>query len=209
MTAHTSRGGLGLWLEDGTRVTHGTGGDIRRPLAEAPVVMHELYAGEVPGLAFAGQFGFIPFNTDCRLPRHVHMAEEAGTGRRRLLPERILVLNGVGIAELGGACLVVAPGSLVDIPAGLPHSWNACPPGVALPDGTVSDGTFTMVYNYAERTRFFPTRETAPLARAEDYVPHTGDLEEIRFPALSAEEVVATCRFVWNGALRSDLARAG
>ena len=54
-----------------------------------------------------------------------------------MLPERILVLNGVGVTELCGEYFIIAPGTLVDIPPGVPHTWNACPAGVKLPDGTV------------------------------------------------------------------------
>jgi hypothetical protein len=169
--------------------------------------MHELYSGndQASDASFGGQFGFIEFNISCRLPRHVHMIMDEATGKPRLLPERILVLNGVGITELGGEYFVVAPGSLVDIPPGLPHTWNACPAGVQLPDGTVSDGTFTMVYNYSEKTKFFPTQQTNTLSSGDEYVAYTGDVEEIRFPNMTADEA-ANSRFVWNAELREDLA---
>ena len=195
---------LGIALPNGTRITHGQGGNIRRPMPYAPVVMNELYLGATPeaDLAFRGQLGFIEFDTDCRLPRHVHIG---GGENGRLLPERILVLNGVGVAELGGEIFVVAPGSLVDIPPGLPHTWNACPPGVVLPDGRVSDGHFTMVYNYSETTKFFPTAQTRTLRDVADYDAFTGDVEDIRFPNLTASEVVASASCVWDREIRNDL----
>ncbi|MGE4372783.1 MAG: cupin domain-containing protein [Xanthobacter sp.] len=191
---------LGVKLENGTRITHGSGGNIKNPLKNAPVTMHELYTGddEDGNLSFEGQFGYIEFNTDCRLPRHVHMILDEETGKYRILPERILVLNGVGITELGGEYFVVAPGTLVDIPPGLPHTWNACPPGILLPDGTISDGTFTMVYNYSEPTSFFPTKETASIQSGDDYIAHTGDVEEIRFPVMSTSNVVECGKLIWN-----------
>lgn len=197
----------GVRLDNGTCITHGTAAGIKRPLQDAPVVMHELYDGgeDGAGFAFKGQFGFIEFNTGCRLPRHVHIIEDGSTGNYRLLPERILVLNGVGITELGGEYFIVAPGSLVDIPPGLPHTWNACPAGVRLPDGTLSDGTFTMVYNYSEKTSFFPTAETGTLASGADYVRHEGDVEDIRFPVLTAQQAAKGSRLVWNDELHANL----
>ena len=63
----------------------------------------------------------------------------------RFVAERILVLNGVGMMELNGEMYVVAPGSLVEIAPGVPHTWTACPPGVTLPDHTASDGRFLMI----------------------------------------------------------------
>lgn len=198
---------LGVKLDNGTRVTHGAGANVKVPLEGFPVTMHELYAGDDDGekLSFEGQFGFIEFHPDCRLPRHVHMIRDQATGKLEMLPERILVLNGVGVTELCGEFFVVAPGSLVDIPPGVPHTWNACPPGVKLPDGTVSDGHFTMVYNYSDKTSFFATEQTELLASADDYVAYEGDLQDIRFPVLTKEEVVAKASFVWDSDLRQDL----
>ena len=198
---------LGVKLNNGTRITHGSGANVKVPLEGFPVTMHELYTGHDDGekLSFEGQFGFIEFHTDCRLPRHIHMIRDTESGELQMLPERILVLNGVGITELCGEYFVVAPGSLVDIPVGVPHTWNACPAGVKLPDGTVSDGRFTMVYNYSEQTSFFPTEQTELLTKADEYVAHEGDLQSIRFPVLSKEDVVSTAKLVWNKDLREDL----
>lgn len=198
---------LGVKLDNGTRVTHGSGANVKVPLEGFPVTMHELYAGDDDGakLSFEGQFGFIEFHPDCRLPRHVHMIRDEATGKLEMLPERILVLNGVGVTELCGEYFVVAAGSLVDIPPGVPHTWNACPPGVKLPDGTVSDGHFTMVYNYSDKTSFFATEQTELLNSPEEYVAYEGDLQDIRFPVLTKEEIVASAKFVWNSDLRQDL----
>ena len=70
--------------------------------------------------------------------------------KTKLVDERILVLSGVGAVEIAGKIYVTAPGTLVDAVGGVPHTWSACPAGVRLPDGTVSDGKFTMVYEYEE-----------------------------------------------------------
>jgi hypothetical protein len=198
---------LGIQLPNGTRITHGEAATVRRPLANSPLVMHELFAGAEPdaGVSFRGQFGFIEFNYHCRLPRHVHISMDEAVEERILLPERILVIGGVGLTELGGQIVLVGHGSLVDIPPGLPHTWNACPPGVALPDGTVSDGKFTMVYDYSERTKFFPTAQTFTLADAGQYVDYKGDMDAIRFPELTAREVTERAAFVWNWDVRNDL----
>lgn len=198
---------LGVKLDNGTRVTHGSGANVKQPLEGFPVTMHELYTGHDDGekLSFEGQFGFIEFHPDCRLPRHVHMIRDEETNELRMLPERILVLNGVGITELCGEYFVVPAGSLVDIPPGVPHTWNACPAGIKLPDGTVSDGHFTMVYNYSEETSFFATEQTALMSAPEEYIPYKGDLQNIRFPVMSREDVVSRARFVWNTELRDDL----
>ncbi|NKC22766.1 hypothetical protein HED50_14260 [Ochrobactrum oryzae] len=194
-------------LDNGTRVTHGTGANIKVPLSGFPVTMHELYSGYDEGakLSFEGQFGFIEFHTDCRLPRHVHMIHDEATGKPKMLPERILVLNGVGVTELCGEYFIIAPGTLVDIPPGVPHTWNACPAGVKLPDGTVSDGGFTMIYNYSDQTSFFPTEQTELLTRADEYIAYEGDLQDIRFPVMTAGEVARRARLVWNTELCRDL----
>lgn len=198
---------LGVALDNGTRITHGTAANIKYPLQDAPVVMHELYTGDNEGtkLSFEGQFGFIEFNTECRLPRHVHMILDEDTNKYRLLPERILVLNGVGITELAGEYYVVAPGSLVDIAPGVPHTWNACPAGVVLPDGSISDGTFTMVYNYSEKTNFFPTKETAIIDSPDQYIAYPGNIEDIRFPLMTKSDVINAASIVWNGSLHKGL----
>ena len=197
----------GLLLPNGCRVTHGAGANVKAPFADIPLVMHERYAGAEAGNAasFRGQFGFIPFTDQLRLPRHVHIDDADAAATRTLLAERILVLNGVGLVELNGEVVLVAPGSLVDIAPGVPHTWTACPPGVGLPDGSASDGQFLMIYEYARRTGFFPTDRKTPLASAAEYERYSGDLEAIRFPALTAQAVAEKASFVWDRDLRRDL----
>ena len=200
----------GLLLPNGCRVTHGAGATIKRPLPGVDLEMHELYAGGAG--AFGGQLGFIPFRSDYRLPRHVHMSDlhtsEAEGGKSRLLPERILALNGVALVELCGEVLVVAPGTLVDIPPGVPHTWTACPAGVRLPDGTCADGTFLMIYEYAEPTSFSPTASTRTLADAADYAGYPDGATPIAFPEFSAADVVAKCACVIDTTLSRDLTLA-
>jgi hypothetical protein len=123
------------------------------------------------------------------------------TGKKKgksLVTERILVLNGVAMVELSGKVYVVAPHTLVTISPGVPHTWTACPAGVRLPEGQVSRGEFLMVYEYEEVTGFFPTAQTETLGSVDEYVPHRGSLEDIRFPALTREDVVRDASVVWN-----------
>ena len=55
-----------------------------------------------------------------------------------------------------------------------------------------------MIYEYAERTGFFPTASTAPITGVADYKAHRGDLEEIRFPRLTPRDVAGRASLVWN-----------
>jgi hypothetical protein len=202
---------LGVVLPNGCRVTHGHGARVKKPFGDLPVIMHELHggtAGEGNDMSFRGQFGFIPFSADFRLPRHVHMAEPGGSAALRLIGERILVVNGAGLVELNGEVFLVAPGSLVHIEPGVPHSWTACPPGIVLPDGTATTGHFLMIYDYPERTMFYPTASTRPIESADAYRPFEGDLEAIRFPNMEADEIVQCVSFVWDQNIRTDLGRS-
>ena len=175
----------GLLLPNGCRITHGPGANIKKPFADMNLTMHELSPSSP--IPFNGQLGFIEFDVSIRLPRHIHMS----LSKDRLVAEGILVLNGVGLVELAGEYYVVAPGSLVDAKGGVPHAWTACPAGVRLPDGMVSQGRFTMVYLYEDTTTFFPTESMEIISRPEDYQPFLGqDFEPIRIPALSVEKVI-------------------
>ena len=199
---------IGVLLPSGCRVTHGAGANMKKPYQDLPLIMHELHAGGLAGgrtRAFSGQFGFVPFSTDFRLPRHVHIAKSGEAGADELVSERILVVNGVGLVELNGVVHVVAPGSLIHIEPGIPHTWTACPSGVILPDSMVSDGSFLMIYEYGAPTGFFPTAATKPLTCIADYERWDGDIEQIRFPTLAARELAASASFVWGTELRTDL----
>lgn len=152
---------------------------------------------------YSGQLGFINFTTSIRLPRHIHM----DSSKQKLIAERILVLNGVGIVELAGEYFVVAPRSLVEAKGGVPHAWTACPQGVKLPDGAMSQGTFTMVYEYEGVTTFFPTTSTSVVAEPGEYEPSQGEYEEIRIPVLSAVQVVERASVVMDSSVgKIDLA---
>lgn len=185
--------GVGVKLANGCRITHGAGANVKKPFADIDLTMHELSPANTNG--FRGQLGFIEFTTDLRLPRHIHM----DSSKQKLVDERILVLNGVGLVEIAGKIHAAAPGTLVDIVGGIPHTWTACPAGVKLPDETISRGTFTMVYEYEEPTSFFPTRSIKPVTDASDYEPFdSGNFDEIRFPKLTAEEVVDQAEIVFD-----------
>ena len=184
----------GLTFDNGCRITHGQGCNIKQPFPDMMpnLTMYELTPSNKVG--FKGQLGFIEFDTSIRLPRHIHMTES----KDRFLDERIMVLHGTGIVEIAGAYWVIAPGSLVDAVGGVPHTWSACPAGVKLPDGTVSDGRFTMVYEYEEETSFFPTRQTEVFKTPGEYEAYEGDLDSIRFPAMRKEDVVQNAKIVFD-----------
>lgn len=197
---------LGVVMPSGCRATHGSAANIKEPFSFTPVVMHELDVG-LGGRAYRGQFGFIPFGADFRLPRHVHIEERPGQAPK-LVAERILVVNGIGLTELNGEIHVIAPGTLVEIEPGVPHTWTACPAGVVLPDGSTANGEFLMIYEYSGPTGFYPTASTDPITSVTEYRPFEGDLETIRFPELDAQQVVARASLVWNDTISHDLRMA-
>ena len=202
----------GLELPNGCLISHGEqGSTVKRPFDFIPgLVMNELSAGSPHqnatvcdntkvAASFHGQLGIIPFTTTHRLPRHVHIAESPGDPNKKILvTERILVLNGVALVELNGKIYIIPPGALVTIAPGVPHTWNACPAGIKLPDGATSDGTFLMVYEYESPTGFFPTAQVETLNDVSMYVKFEGALETIRFPELTAEEVVEQGTVIWG-----------
>lgn len=188
----SSTADLGYHFPNGCRITHGTGANVKKPFEFMSLVMHTFTIKSEKN--FHGQLGYIEFTTEHRLPRHIHMDLE----KRKLVDERIMVIGGVGIVEVAGELFVVAPGSLVDAIGGVPHTWSACPPGVKLPDGTVSTGTFTMIFEYEDETKFFPTKSTECITDVADYKEYTGDLEEIRFPILNAQDVVDKAKIIFN-----------
>ncbi|KAH0847641.1 hypothetical protein AYO21_02929 [Fonsecaea monophora] len=219
----------GITLPNGCTIVHGQGANIKHPFRDIPVEMHELDPGGQR--AFSGQLGLIEFTTDFRLPRHVHISSsssspstsiEADTDTdtrpataqaqtQKFIAERIVVLNGVALVELNGTIYVIPPKTLVTIAPGVPHTWTACPAGVSVPVAggaaaaapaaqVYSDGTFLMLYEYEEPTAFFPTRQTRTLGSVDEY-ERCDDLEAIRIPRLSADEVTRRCSFVWDRTL--------
>ena len=200
-----SSGELGVLLSNRCRVVHGAADRTKRPFDAIPVVLHELDGGvsRTGGRPFCGQFGFIQFDSELRLPRHVHMEHDDGAAASRFVAERTLIVNGVGLAELAGEIYIVAPGSLVEVGPGVPHAWTACPAGMALPDGTMSTGEFLMIYEYAAPTGFFPVEATGVLDEASDYREYRGDLEAIAFPRLTLAEIAVRASLVWNRDVRN------
>lgn len=142
------------------------------------------------------------------MPRHVHMAPDpAGKGHRYIV-EKIMVMEGVAVAELGGEFYVLPPHTLVLIGAGVPHTWTACPPGIdfgalgfSTEEKVVSKGKFVAVFEYEAPTSFFPTAQTNTLATEEEYV-RCDDLHAIRIPAMTAEEIQRQAWFVWGKEIR-------
>lgn len=217
--------GHGFTLANGSRIAHQAGAVTKTPFTDLgfPVDMHELTANESTTLdpetqrpiTFAGQLGLIDFDTSVRLPRHVHIAppDENDTSKQKFVAERILVVNGFAMTELNGEIYVIPPRTLVTIAPGVPHTWTACPAGVspasAFPeydadmlqemDRNVSEGSFLMVYEYEEETGFFPTAQTNTLKSVEEYKrAEDSELEDLRFPSLSAEEVLKRGWIVWG-----------
>jgi hypothetical protein len=123
-TRNTER--TSIVLPNGCKAVHGTSADIKEPFTFTTLAMHELDAGG--GHTYHGQFRFIPFRDDSRLPRHIHIGKRDGQDPH-LVAERILVLNGVALTELAGEIYVAAPGTMVEIEPGVPHTWSACPVG--------------------------------------------------------------------------------
>lgn len=205
---------IGLELPNGCFLAHGQQElNIKRPFADLipKLEMHELSAGNALNAkkptnlatSFSGQLGYIPFTTTHRLPRHVHIAESPDNPDETILvTERILVVGGIALVQLNSKVYIIPPGTLVTIAPGVPHTWNACPAGVQLPDGAASHGTFLMVYEYEVPTGFFPTAQTDTVQNVAQYERFQGDLEQIRFPDLSAKEVVEQAALVWGTELR-------
>lgn len=183
---------VGVTFDNGSCISHGDAANVKKPFQDMALTMHELSPSNATG--FRGQLGFIEFNTDYRLPRHIHMSSD----KTRLVDERIMILHGVAMVELAGDIYAVAPGSLVTTVGGVPHTFTACPAGVKLPDGSISTGTFTMVYEYEEATSFFPTMSTKVVKEAADYEPWEGSLDDIKIAKLTAEEVVERGRIVFG-----------
>lgn len=182
----------GYTFPHGCRITHGEGANVKKPFKDIDLTMYELSPSNDKG--FRGALGFIDFTTEYRLPRHIHMTID----KKSLIDERIMILHGVALVEIAGEYFAVASGSLVYTRGGVPHTFTACPAGVKLPDGSVSSGMFTMVYEYEEPTTFFPTESVQVVDDPADYKPWAGDLESIRFPKMSAQDVVEKGSIIFN-----------
>lgn len=210
-----SSGELGLLLPNGTRIVHGSGAAARDAFpvdANIPGRLQTFSAGHANDAStpcFCGPQGLLPFDTKTRMPRHVHMAPDPTGKSLRYVVEKIMVMEGVAVAELGGEFYVIPPHTLVLIGAGVPHTWTACPPGIDFEalgfptdeGGAVSTGRFVAVFEYEVPTSFFPTAQTETLTAEEEYV-RCDDLHSIRIPAMTVEELRERAWFVWGKEVR-------
>lgn len=125
----------------------------------------------------------------------------------RYVVEKIIVLNGVAVAELAGEIYVVPPKTMVIIGPGVPHSWVAAPPGVDLlalgiaDEPVVSDGQFLAVFEYEVPTAFFPTAQTNKLSGEGEY-EKCEDLERIRIAPMDADFLRDNAWFIWGESCR-------
>ena len=64
------------------------------------------------------------------MPRHVHTAPKHASSEMEYVVEKIIVLNGVAVAELAGETYVALPRpkTMVGISRGVPPAWVAAPP---------------------------------------------------------------------------------
>ncbi|PNS14598.1 leucine-tRNA ligase [Sphaceloma murrayae] len=199
----------GFRLANGTQIVHGDGGLTRSafpPEANIPGDLTMLSPGHRADSGtpcFCGPQGLLPFTTENRMPRHVHMATDSTTNGKRYIVEKIVVMDGIGIAELGGELYVVPPKTCVLIGPGVPHAWVACPPGLDLQaigvanEKVVSDGKFIAVFEYEEPTAFYPTAQTETLKTEKDYV-RCDDLQSIRIPVLTLDDIRKQAKFIWG-----------
>lgn len=201
----------GIRLPHGTRIMHGEGVNTKNALpSDLGItgklhVFNEGHAGDPSIPCFKGAFGVFPFDTTIRMPRHVHIS--VGTENRRYLMEKILVMNGVALAELAGELYVIPPMTSVLIAPGVPHSWTAAPIGLNLRElgicesNVVADGKFDAVYEYEDATGFFPTAQTERLDDVTLYKAHD-HVQEIRIPEMQVEDVVRDAWFIWGRTVR-------
>ena len=202
---------FGFRLANGTQIIHGQGSHTRLAFPKEPDIPGQLSVFS-PGHrtdpqhtpAFCGPQGIMPFTTENRMPRHVHMSPDATSNKQRYIVEKIFVIEGVGLAEFGGQVYVIPPKTLVLIGPGVPHTWVACPPGLDLQqlgisgdENVVSEGRFTALFEYEEPTSFFPTAQTETLSDPAEYVK-CDDLQSIRFPVMSIDEIKDRAMFVWG-----------
>jgi hypothetical protein len=96
---------LGVVLDNGCRITQWSQHQETVRRHEDPT-MHEL---SPKNAGFRGQLGYIEFTSKIRLPRHIHM----DASKQKLVNERILVLNGVGLVEIAGKIWAAAPSTSI------------------------------------------------------------------------------------------------
>lgn len=204
----------GFTLADGSKIIHGEGvlvKDAYPPELNIPgqlQVFNPGHRADPTTPTFCGPHGIFSFDVNLRMPRHVHMAPKASGDGNRYIVEKLLVLNGVALAELSGEIYVIPPNTMVLIGAGVPHTWTACPPGLDLQElgvskdeRIVSEGKFTAVYEYEEPTTFYPTAQTEVLKDESAYV-RCDDLQGIKIPAFTLEQLKKDAWFVWGRGAR-------
>jgi quercetin dioxygenase-like cupin family protein len=204
-------GAQGFLLPNGSRVVHGEGVNVRSafpPELDIPGTLHIFSAGNAADPStpvFKGAMGMFPFDTSCRMPRHVHMSTVPG--EKRYIVEKVLAISGIGLTELAGQIYVVPPMTMVLIAPGVPHTWTACPAGVDLQalgvsdEKLVSDGKFLAAFEYEDATTFYPTKQLEVLKGLDDYVA-CDDLHAIRFPKMEAADVIEKAWFIWGKSAR-------
>ncbi|KAH7389184.1 hypothetical protein BKA64DRAFT_758369 [Cadophora sp. MPI-SDFR-AT-0126] len=200
----------GFLLPSGTRIIHGEGSfvkDAYPPELNIPATLRILNPGHAIDPTtprWSGSMGIVEFNTTVRMPRHVHLAAKRHGSGQRLVAERITVLNGVAVTEQAGQLFVIPPNSMVIAAAGVPHAWTAAPPGIDFRalgisggEELISTGRFAAIFEYEDNTGFYATAQKSVLKRAEDYVEAV-DLQNIRIPELSVEELKRKASWVWG-----------
>jgi hypothetical protein len=202
----------GLLLDNGTRIVHGNGALVKAAFpAEANIpgsleVFSPGNATDPETPCFRGPQGVLHFDTITRMPRHVHIT--TGSGKERFVTEKVFVAVGVAMVELSGTIYVIPPKTLVVIAHGVPHTWTACPAGISIPkllgvegqDEVVSEGKCMVVYEYEDTTGFFPTADPKTLTDVREYT-RCEELQGIRIPAMTVEEVKEKACFVWGRAI--------
>lgn len=204
----------GFTLPNGSKIIHGEGVMVKDAYPPELNIPGQLQVFSPGGKAdsqtpcFCGPHGIFSFDVNLRMPRHVHMSPKASGQGNRYIVEKILVMNGVALAELSGEIYVVPPNTMVLIGPGVPHTWTACPPGLDLQDlgisgdeKIVSEGKFIAVYEYEQPTGFFPTAQTNVLREESEYV-NCDDLHGIKIPAFTLEQLKEDAWFVWGRGVR-------
>jgi hypothetical protein len=204
----------GFTLSNGTKFIHGEGVMVKDAYPPELNIPGQLQffspGGEVDSKTpcFCGPHGVFLFDDNLRMPRHVHMSPKASGGGNRYIVEKILVMNGVALAELCGEIYVVPPNTMVLIGPGVPHTWTACPPGLDLQDlgisgdeKIVSEGKFIAVFEYEKPTGFFPTAQTNVLKEEGEYIK-CDELHEIQIPAFTLEQLKKDAWFIWGRGAR-------
>lgn len=204
---------FGFTLANGTRIVHGEGSLIKpaySPELGLPGILQVLSPGHGSDsccVSFSGPNGLFQFDTTCRMPRHVHMSPRADGPGLRYVVEKLIILNGIAVAEIEGEIYVIPPGCMVTIAHGVPHAWVAASEGLDLQalgvadESLVSDGRFLAVYEYEEPTGFYPTAQTKTLVNEEEYV-QCDDLHSIRIADMDVEYLKKNAWFVWGRSCR-------